>query len=248
MSDDVIGVTHAGLYCVKCVTPVGDTTSAIRSHLSRCQSRSRGDSGGVHRVTEEWVNILKDQVRSSRGLPIERHACFPLQQKQRIYCTNCFVSFRTSRASRAHYESPKNKCDVGMLDSGTCVKLKCGRFFPLLARTSAPAVSVSTSSLSTITHSSSSSLSTGLGSFLQWNTLPDQFCVPKKTVEKALQGHVRDDEQVEDWAGMFHLLVASSGNSFENEMKKSIQDAQDAQHHDNEEDLRKLHETSDYFF
>ena len=48
---------------------------------------------------------------------------------------------------------------------------------------------------------------------------------PKKTVENVLKGHVQDDEQVEDWAGMFHLLASSSGNSFENEMKKSIQDA-----------------------
>ena len=251
MLDNVIGVTPAGLYCVNCVTPVGDTTAAIRSHLNRCQPGLRGDLGEAHMVTADGVQILKNKVNSSRRLPVEQYACSPLQQKHRNYCANCFVSFQNSRASKAHFQRPKNQCDIGMLQKGTCVKLKCGRFFPMLPRTIASAVSVSTSSLSTITHSNSSaasSLSSGLGSFLQWNTLPDQFCVPKKTVENVLKGYVRDDEQVEDWAGMFHLLVASSGNSFEKEMKKSIDDAQNTQIHDNEDDLRKLHETSDYFF
>ena len=251
MLDNVIGVTPAGFYCVKCGTPVGDTTSAIRSHLNRCQPGLKDDLGEAHMVTVHGVQILKDKVNSSRRLPVEQHACSPLQQKHRMYCSNCFVSFQNSRASKVHFDSPKNHCDIGMLQSGPCVKLKCGRFFPMLPRTSASVVSVSTSSLSTITHSNSStssSLSSGMGSFLEWNTLPDQFCVPKKTVENVLKGYVRDDEQVEDWAGMFHLLVANSGSSFENQMKKSVHDAQNTQIHDNEEDLRKLHESSDYFF
>ena len=86
MLDNVIGVTPAGFYCVKCGTPVGETTSAIRSHLNRCQPGLKDDLGEAHMVTAHEVQILKDKVNSSRRLPVEQHACSPLQQN-----TECIV-------------------------------------------------------------------------------------------------------------------------------------------------------------
>ena len=121
----MIGVTHAGTYCLLCKTN-------FPSHLWRRHFNRNHPDISLPKKINNIANILNQKI--STVLCTENPSCYRADNKiyKHIQCSSCNGIFRDRHQHQKHITSIHNLCgEFTPASTVNCYRLLCGRLFPI---------------------------------------------------------------------------------------------------------------------
>lgn len=208
--------TPAGAYCAIC--GVAFVARWWRRHFSQKHPELE-----FKRVGSDFLNVLNTHIQHAIEDP---NRCSYAKDKKPVQCTICTGCDRLYvRASdaRDHVNKHTTLCEVSMLVKQKCLKMLCGRYFPLTGSlTSEPGASTPAED---VIEASNDEPHPAIQLF---GKMPASCRNMTATVDHIIQGIVRDGDTTSGWRKVLHTAIATDPDNYLNKVSQDIKYFQDS--------------------